>query len=1317
MKSRAARIILLVLLLSGAFLMRFLGSDTAGELICRELEKRVSQGVPGASLTIGTCVLKPWEAAARFADVSFSLSGDVPVQVSAGAIELQLLGADLLFAKRLKLGSVTLSDIAVEMDLSRAGGGDGSGSQGQGGEDDSAAACPAQLLDMIRVERFILSGARLAVRLPGKNSAELTGISAFIHSGPKNHVLKISTGEGAFTSGVALFPISRLRLSASFDLKAEELTLVHTELAAGNVSFFARGKLGQVCGGPKLDLIAQAAAPLELLDTILPDAQLDAHGNVSVRARITGTAQTPTAEGDLVLKKARLSGFDIGDAYLAAQFERGTVGISRLELNVGRQKAIAKGSIALDGPGFPSKFHLELDRIGFGRLVDKLTLHGVWPDFSASGTVDVSGTLAPFHLAGRARLDVRDFKVFDRAWDAPKRTAMLELKPARLEMNLDFSPTGVHLADVDLTTQASQLNVDTWLYFDSDRGLDIETYIGRLDLSDLGHIVQIPWSGILSGKARIKGPYSKIAIDGKIGGQRMTFQSLDFGTVRMGVHFGDNVLSFQDIRIQRGRSLFRAGGELDFRGREPEGRGEASFDSIWLSDLVDMIGRTHWVFDFLKDRSEARLTGSARVDGPLVKPHSLVRADFEDFTYFGRNAGQAKLEFRTQDGEIVAIDRFDIEGPIGQLSASGEVRLSEGLDFRVSAPFLSVRELSLPQGESLDASGAMKLDARIAGGFDDVKMRGEAHFTDLSLLGFELGEGQLALGMDENVLWVQGPLGEALLLEASMEAGGRMPFAADVRVSTQKLRDYLPPSANIEGALRALVHAGGTLDDPDGIRGTIDVSQLRLSRGRLSVAAASPFTVAFTGQGALEAPELSLTGSNNLRADASLKLGADKSLDCFLDGLFDAGLVEFFTNSIEQAGGPMHAELTLRGTLGAPIILGTLTFKDVHGELSDLPIAAQELGGTITFSQNRLYIDSIRGTVNDGPLQLRGMLGFDGFFSPGQLDLSLSLDSAQMTIPAWLPSTLSGDIRLSGTLDKLALTGSALVTGVRYQRDVGIDPKSLLESLGSRAPSFLHTEESQEWLSFDVNVRLGDDVWLDNNLVRARLGGDLQVVGSNLNLGVIGTVRSEELGKAFFRGNEFELTRASVDFTDKSRIAAILDVHGETELRDYRVFLRVMGTLDDPEVTLSSDPALDQADLVMLLTLGFTTQETDMASSSSVGIGLIGETLLNLSGIDKQVKRFIPQNALFRDFNIQLSTQYSEVSGTVEPMAQLESKLFTDDLRLRFSQPVLSNKGRQAHLEYRVNEHLSTQMQWNDESSELSVGDIGLDLKLRWEFR
>ncbi len=1303
MKSHSARIALLVFLLICAAFLRFLRSERAGQWICAAVRERAGAWMGEGRLSIGQCAFDPWEAEIQVADLAVDWPGEPGLKVFAGRIQVQLLRPEIL-AQRLRFGKVSLSDLQVEVDLDPA--------RLKRDKTSPPEGCSIALLERLHVERLTVANARLTLRLPEDRRIELSAISASVHSGRNNHSLKLSVASGALHNGPAALPISRLKLSAAIDLDAYELSLAHAELSAGDFSLFARGDLEQLCGRTRANVLLQLFLPLGLFDAMLPELDLDLRGHASLRARIDGPLSDPAIEGDLSLLQAGIRAFEIGDAYLAARLEHRRAVVERLELDIGAQKARLSGEIGLS-EGFPTQARVELDQIGFGQLLDMLALDHVWPDFKASGPVEVRGTLAPFHLAGKARLDVRDFKVFDRGWDVPGREAVLELRPAHLDLDVDFTPQRAHLSNVDLTLPNSQLTVDAKLFFDTRRGLEIDAYIGHLDLSDLGHIAQIPWSGVLTGKARILGPYADLAIDGRVGGQRLRFHDLDFGNARLDVHFEDLVLAFPAIHLQRGQSRFEAAGELDFSGRAAEGRGQAHFEGAWLSDLVDMIGKTHWIFDFVRGRAQARIRGTARVQGELLKPESLVQVQLDDLVYEGRRLGVGALDFRTQDGEIVAIDRFDVDGPVGQAHLSGEVRLSEGLDFRLRAPALALAELARPQGEFLGVSGTLGLNAQLFGGFDDVRVRGEAEVRDAVLAGVALGSSPLDLGMDQGVLWLRGPIGEALHVEARMAAAGEMPFAVDLAISTRQLGRYLPEALGVSGMLKATARASGTIAALESARGQIDVESLRLTKDRLHFWSTAPFQATFEGS-AIDLPLFTMIGSNDFHLSGAVHLNRAGELDGSIDAQFDARLAEAFVEDIDQAAGTIRAGLSLSGTLEAPTILGTMSLHGVRLALADLPVSAQELRGTVTFSQNKLYLDGIEGSLNDGRATLNGELAFDGLFAPRRLDLALAFDGAQFRIPSWLPSALSGDLHLSGTPTALAIDGALTVSHVRYQRDIGIDPKSILTRLGKRAPDFIHVEQEREWLHFDLGVRLGDEVWIDNNMIKARLGGDLQLVGNNLNLGAVGTVRVEELGKIFFRGNEFDLSRATVDFTDRSQIAAILDVHAETELRDYRVFLRLMGSLDEPELTLSSEPELDQADLVMLLTLGFTTRETEMASSS-VGVGLIGETLLNLSGLDKQVKRFMPNNAFFRDFNIQLSTQYSEVSGTVEPMAQLESKLLTDDLRLRLVQPVLSNRGRQAHLEYRVNEHLSAQMQWNDESSEFSVGDFGLDLKLRWE--
>ena len=62
---------------------------------------------------------------------------------------------------------------------------------------------------------------------------------------------------------------------------------------------------------------------------------------------------------------------------------------------------------------------------------------------------------------------------------------------------------------------------------------------------------------------------------------------------------------------------------------------------------------------------------------------------------------------------------------------------------------------------------------------------------------------------------------------------------------------------------------------------------------------------------------------------------------------------------------------------------------------------------------------------------------------------------------------------------------------------------------------------------------------------------------------------------------------------------------------------------------------------------------------------------------------------------------------------QLESKFLTDQLKLGLSQPV-SGKGTRALAEYRFDDRVSAQIQWDNVYNDVPIGNLGVDLKLRW---
>ena len=105
---------------------------------------------------------------------------------------------------------------------------------------------------------------------------------------------------------------------------------------------------------------------------------------------------------------------------------------------------------------------------------------------------------------------------------------------------------------------------------------------------------------------------------------------------------------------------------------------------------------------------------------------------------------------------------------------------------------------------------------------------------------------------------------------------------------------------------------------------------------------------------------------------------------------------------------------------------------------------------------------------------------------------------------------------------------------------------------------------------------------------------------------------------------------------------------------------------------------------------------------------------MSVTGLDRQVERFLPKNAVLRDLTIRVATLYNGATGLVEPTPQLESKLLTEQLKIRIAQPV-SGRGTRAQAEYQFTDRISAQVQWDNENVDYSFGNLGLDLKLRWD--
>jgi len=375
------------------------------------------------------------------------------------------------------------------------------------------------------------------------------------------------------------------------------------------------------------------------------------------------------------------------------------------------------------------------------------------------------------------------------------------------------------------------------------------------------------------------------------------------------------------------------------------------------------------------------------------------------------------------------------------------------------------------------------------------------------------------------------------------------------------------------------------------------------------------------------------------------------------------------------------------------------------------------MDGSVSFSQDALVIDELRGKLNNGEAKVAGGVTLKRFV-PQKVDLSAHLGEATVPLREGLNATVEGDVTLYGPPLEPVLGGSVTLSRITYTEHIDVE-RSLLD-FSRRPPAPRVLVKSSIIPRFDLDVHLGKSVRIENNLARTELKGDLKVTGTSRNLGLLGSVNSVH-GVAQFRGNEFQIEQGVVTFNDRQRIRPSFDLQAFTQIRsgdvEYKIRLHGFGTPGEPHLTLSSDPVLAEADVGFLLTFGFMSSNLQQSNFNAAdsGLALGVEALNKVTGFSEEVKRFIPKNTILRDPSIDFTSDFSIATSRIEPMARLRSHLLTDKIDLKLLQTLSATQRRyRGVVGYQVSDALSGQIQLDNEHVTTGT-DFGADLKFKWE--
>ncbi len=158
--------------------------------------------------------------------------------------------------------------------------------------------------------------------------------------------------------------------------------------------------------------------------------------------------------------------------------------------------------------------------------------------------------------------------------------------------------------------------------------------------------------------------------------------------------------------------------------------------------------------------------------------------------------------------------------------------------------------------------------------------------------------------------------------------------------------------------------------------------------------------------------------------------------------------------------------------------------------------------------------------------------------------------------------------------------------------------------------------------------------------------------------------------------------------------------------------MRAHGDADKLKIDLTSDPALAQDDIFLLITIGLTRAELDQAQSASVGESVALEALGTLTGADKAVTDAVPIIDELR-----FGSAYSSRTGRTEPTITIGKRL-AERIRANVTSGVAESREIRSNVEWQLSPRVSVEGSYdnvNDISSS-SLGNLGADVRWLMEF-
>lgn len=469
--------------------------------------------------------------------------------------------------------------------------------------------------------------------------------------------------------------------------------------------------------------------------------------------------------------------------------------------------------------------------------------------------------------------------------------------------------------------------------------------------------------------------------------------------------------------------------------------------------------------------------------------------------------------------------------------------------------------------------------------------------------------------------------------------------------------------------------------------------------------------------------------SGDIPADAPLAVTVTSSL-------IDLQILEAFTTAVQDVAGTLQIDATWEGSLANPALDGQIAIRDGAFSVPALGTRYTGLDTTVLLQPSNVIVDAARLVDDDGDwLTVSGRLPI-GELLEGKVRLALEAESFELVdndiadLEATMNVEIGGNLRLpdvTGLID--IVNGQIHVDQVlELSADRRRSASRVATKVSQRAPGAMPVEEGLlANLPIALNVHLrADRLLLTGRDLRAGnvpIGvGDINLVADgDLTLqkaregplrlrGDVRTVR----GTYEFQNREFELMRGgTIRFVGDPTVNPRLDITAGRTISAVETRVHVGGTLANPTLQLSSNPPLDQADILSMIVFNQPTIDLGTGARASLAqrAAALGAGFL-ASEISEAISDAVGLDIVDIDAGAIRGDEFAPVFTVGEQFG---------DLFLKFRQQVGAESASQVVIEYTVTDWFRIESSFVErrrpaQPSLRRLEGSGIDGVFSWEF-